>query len=107
MTLDKAKEMNIILDDEQAKGVYSNLAIISHSKNEFVLDFASILPGMPKPKVRSRVILSAEHAKRLLISLQENVAKYESENGRIEVMRRDANDENNSFDDLGFNIGEA
>lgn len=107
MAAEQPKQMNITLDEEQAQGVYSNLVVISHSKTEFVLDFASILPGMNKPKVRSRVILSAEHAKRLLLSLQENVVKFESTNGRIEVMRPVASDEDTNFEDLGFNIGEA
>jgi hypothetical protein len=61
------------------------LAIISHSASEFILDFAAILPGLPKAKVRSRIILTPEHAKRLLMSLQENVARYETNVGRIEV----------------------
>lgn len=77
--------IDIELDAEVAQGHYSNLAIISHSTSEFILDFAAILPGLPKAKVRSRIILMPEHAKRLLLSLQENIARYESNIGKIEI----------------------
>ncbi len=82
--------MNIELDGETAKGNYANLAVISHSITEFVVDFAAALPGMPRPKVVSRVILAPEHAKRLMLSLQENVTRYESNNGSIEIHQREA-----------------
>lgn len=106
MQNNKSIEMNIELDEQQAQGIYSNLVIISHSPSEFILDFASQLPGMPKPKVRSRIILSAEHAKRLLLSLQENIIKYESENGRIELKHKAPQQEEPSGS-KGFNMGEA
>ena len=77
--------LQIDLSPEVSKGIYSNFAIISHSKNEFVADFAMLLPGMPKAQVGSRVILAPEHAKRLLMALQENVAKYEHEFGKIQL----------------------
>ena len=77
--------MDIELDAETAQGNYSNLAIISHSTSEFILDFATILPGLPKAKVRSRIILTPEHAKRLLLSLQENIQRYETNIGKIEI----------------------
>lgn len=77
--------IDIELDAEVAQGHYSNLAIISHSTSEFILDFAAILPGLPKAKVKSRIILTPEHAKRLLMSLQENIARYESNIGRISL----------------------
>ena len=73
------------LDKEVAQGQYSNLAVITHSVSEFILDFAEMLPGLPKPKVVSRIILTPEHAKRLLYSLQENITRYESNIGRIEI----------------------
>lgn len=79
--------IDIELDAEVAQGHYSNLAIISHSTSEFILDFAAMLPGLPKANVRSRIILTPEHAKRLLMSLQENVARYESNVGRIELQQ--------------------
>lgn len=76
--------LNIELNDDIAQGVYSNLAIISHSPSEFVLDFIRIMPGMPKAQVKSRIILTAEHAKRLLMALQDNIIKYEQHFGEIE-----------------------
>lgn len=70
---------------EVAEGEYANLAIITHSSSDFVLDFARILPGMPGPQVRSRVILAPEHAKRLLQALQSNVYNYEQTFGKIQI----------------------
>ena len=78
-------QLNIELSAEIAEGIYSNLAIISHSTSEFVLDFIRIMPGTPKANVKSRIILTPEHAKRLLFALQENIGKYESQNGKIKV----------------------
>ena len=77
--------IDLEIDPETAMGIYSNLAIISHSTSEFILDFATILPAIPKAKVRSRIILTPEHAKRLLMSLQENVQRYENAIGKIEI----------------------
>ena len=74
------------LDKEVAQGQYSNLAVITHSVSEFILDFAEMLPGLPKPKVVSRIILTPENAKRLLLSLQENVGRYESNFGPIQTV---------------------
>ncbi|MCH5306238.1 MAG: DUF3467 domain-containing protein [Rikenella sp.] len=78
-------ELNIELNEKVAQGTYANLAVISHSTSEFVLDFIRMMPGMPKAQVKSRVILTPEHAKRLLLSLQENVARYETIVGKIEM----------------------
>ncbi len=83
-------ELDIELDELVAQGQYANLAIISHSPTEFVVDFSAVLPGMPKPKVSSRIILAPEHAKRLLYSLQENIARYESNHGSIEIHQAEA-----------------
>ena len=69
----KKMGLDIELDETTAQGNYSNLAIISHSTSEFIIDFATVLPGVPKARVKSRVILTPEHAKRLLLSLQENI----------------------------------
>lgn len=69
----------------RSQGNYINLAIIAHSVSEFIIDFATVLPGVPKAKVKSRVILTPEHAKRLLLSLQENITRYESNVGKIEI----------------------
>ena len=85
MNDNKQHGIDVELSAEVAQGHYSNLAIISHSTSEFILDFAAILPGLPKANVKSRIILTPEHAKRLLLSLQDNVARYESNVGRIEL----------------------
>lgn len=82
------KQLQIELKEEMAQGVYSNLAMITHSSSEFVMDFISILPGMAKAQVKSRVIMSPEHAKRLMLALQENVAKYENSFGEIDLGRQ-------------------
>ncbi len=78
------------LDAQVAQGQYANLAIISHSTTEFIVDFAAILQGMPKAKLASRIILTPEHAKRLLYSLQENISRYETNHGPIEIQQREA-----------------
>ncbi|MXV17852.1 DUF3467 domain-containing protein [Hufsiella ginkgonis] len=78
-------QLNIELSEEIADGIYSNLAIITHSNTEFVLDFIRVMPGIPKARVKSRIILSPEHAKRLLMALDDNIEKFETVNGRIRV----------------------
>jgi len=78
-------QLNIELSEEIAQGTYSNLAIITHSSSEFVLDFVRIMPGIPKANVKSRVILTPEHAKRLLMALEDNVNKFEKINGPIKI----------------------
>jgi len=77
--------IQIELHDETAQGIYSNLAIIAHSSSEFVVDFVRIMPGIPKAKVQSRIILTPEHAKRLMLALVDNVKKFESQNGEIKL----------------------
>ena len=77
--------IQIELKPEVAKGVYANLALITHSSSDFVLDFASILPGLPKPEINSRVIMAPEHAKRLLQALQSNIYNYEQTFGKIKM----------------------
>ena len=79
----KETKMNLNLDPQIASVSYAILAIISHSRSEFVIDFASTLPGMPGPKINNRVIMSPEHAKRLLNALMDNVGKYEAQFGKI------------------------
>jgi hypothetical protein len=78
-------QINIELGEDMAEGTYSNLAIITHSNSEFVVDFIRIMPGVPKAKVKSRIILTPEHAKRLLLALSDNVTKYEEQNGQISI----------------------
>jgi Protein of unknown function (DUF3467) len=82
---DQDNQLNIELSAEVAEGIYSNLAIISHSSSEFVVDFVRIMPGTPKANVKSRIILTPEHAKRLMFALQDNIAKYEIQNGKIVI----------------------
>jgi len=76
-------QLNIEITEEVAEGNYANLAIITHSHAEFVIDFVNVMPGTPKSKVKSRIILTPQHAKRLMKAMAENVAKYESVNGSI------------------------
>lgn len=76
-------QINIELDEATAEGIYSNLAIINHSASEFVLDFVCIMPGTPKAKVKSRIILTPQHAKRLVKALAENVHRFEISHGEI------------------------
>lgn len=93
----KGNQLNIELTEEVAQGVYSNLAVITHSSAEFVMDFIRIMPGIPKAKVQSRIILTPEHAKRLLHALNDNVAKFEAMHGKI----KDVDGGNNTFP-IGF-----
>ncbi|NOY48696.1 MAG: DUF3467 domain-containing protein [Chlorobi bacterium] len=79
----KQGQINIELDEKIAEGTYSNLAIINHSVSEFVLDFVSIMPGTPKSKVKSRIILTPQHAKRLVKALNDNVKRFENAHGEI------------------------
>ncbi len=76
-------QINIELDEKTAEGIYSNLAIINHSQSEFIVDYITLMPGVPKAKVRSRIILTPQHAKRFLAALKENIQRYESVHGEI------------------------
>jgi len=76
-------QINIEISEEVGEGIYSNLAIITHSPSEFIVDFVKMMPGVPKSKVKSRIILTPQHAKRLYKALKENVAKYEAMHGEI------------------------
>lgn len=79
----KEGQMNVELSEEIAEGIYSNLAIINHSPSEFVLDFIKIMPGVPKARVKSRIVLTPQHAKRFLRALQDNVSRFEQQHGEI------------------------
>jgi len=79
----KEGQINIELDDKTSEGTYSNLAIINHSVSEFIVDFISVMPGQPKAKVKSRIILTPQHAKRLTKALAENVKRFEKAHGEI------------------------
>ncbi|PKR80078.1 DUF3467 domain-containing protein [Brumimicrobium salinarum] len=91
----KENKINIELPENVADGVYSNLAVITHSQSEFVCDFVQIMPGVPKGKVNSRVIMTPENAKRLLNALHDNIQKYEANAGKI-------SDNNNDVPPINF-----
>lgn len=76
-------QINIELSEEIAEGIYSNLAMIAHSNSEFVIDFIRLMPGVPKAKVKSRIVITPEHAKRFLLALKDNIEKYENSFGAI------------------------
>ena len=83
--MEEKKEISLEIKPEIAKGTYSNLAIITHSHSEFIIDFATMLPGLPKPDIGNRIIMTPEQAKRLLNALMDNVTKYESQFGLISL----------------------
>lgn len=83
--MEEKKEIQIELPTAVAEGTYSNLAVISHAPSEFVIDFIRMTPGISKAPVKSRIILTAEHAKRLLFALQDNIRKYEAQFGPIKM----------------------
>jgi hypothetical protein len=91
----KENKINIELGEKEAQGIYSNLAIITHSPAEFIIDFTRIVPGVPKAKVLSRIITTPQHAKMLMKALEENVKKYEARFGEIKL-------ENNPEQQFGF-----
>ena len=79
------QQINIELGEKEAQGTYANLAIITHSPAEFIIDFTRVVPGVPKAKVQSRIITTPQHAKMLLKALQENIQKFESRFGEIKI----------------------
>lgn len=79
------QQINIELGEKEAEGIYSNLAIITHSPAEFIIDFTRVLPGVPKAKVHARVIMTAQHAKLLLRALDDNISKFELKFGEIKI----------------------
>ena len=93
-------QLNIELNEDVAQGTYSNLAIITHSPSEFVVDFVRIMPGVPKAQVKSRIILTPEHAKRLMNALKDNVARFEQLHGSIKNT-----DDNGSDPMMPMNFG--
>ena len=100
---EKQNQINIELSEEIAEGVYANLAMIAHSNSEFVIDFIRLMPGVPKAKVKSRVVITPEHAKRLLSALDDNIKKYEDTFGPIKKT-----DEAPKFPiNFGGTVGEA
>jgi hypothetical protein len=81
--IEQPNQLNIEISEEVAEGTYANLAIITHSHAEFVIDFVNVMPGTPKSKVKSRIILTPQHAKRFMKAITDNIQKYESVNGPI------------------------
>ncbi len=81
-------QLNIEISEEVAEGIYANLAIITHSHAEFVVDFVNVMPGTPKSKVKSRIVLTPMHAKRFMKALIENIQRYEAANGSIQDMEQ-------------------
>ena len=98
-------EIQIELKEEVAQGIYSNLAIITHSPSEFIIDFVRMMPGLPKADVKSRIILTPEHAKRLLFALKDNIAKFEAAQGAIK--NTEANPQHVIPMNFGGPIGQA
>ena len=108
MAEDKSKQqaqnqINIELSEEIAEGEYANLAMIAHSSSEFVIDFIRLMPGIPKAKVKSRIVITPEHAKRLLAALADNIQRFESAFGPIKQTQEEPSFPMN----FGNNIGEA
>lgn len=89
MSDNKNNQLQVELPQDVAQGEYANFAIITHSSSDFIIDFARVLPGVPKTQVKSRVILAPEHAKRLLGALQENIVRYEREFGPIKIPQQE------------------
>lgn len=96
-------QINIELSEEVSEGVYANLAMIAHSNSEFVIDFIRLMPGVPKAKVKSRIVITPEHAKRLLGALNDNIQKYEQAHGPI----KQSNDAPQFPMNFGGAMGEA
>lgn len=89
--------LDVEIKPEQAEGVYSNLVLVAHSSSEFILDFARMLPGLPKARVFSRIVMSPQHVELLRRTLEENIKKYEARYGKIEVK-----DQPGSSKEMGF-----
>ena len=81
-------QLNIEISEEVAEGTYANLAIITHSNAEFVIDFVNVMPGTPKSKVKSRIVFTPMHAKRFMKALEENIARFEEANGSIQDLEQ-------------------
>lgn len=90
-------KIDIEIPEEVADGIYSNLAVITHSNAEFIIDFIRIMPGVPRAKVKARILLTPQHAKRLLKALQDNLGKYESAFGKVDI--------DDGFDGFPINFG--
>ena len=97
------QQINVEISEEMAEGVYANLAMIAHSNSEFIIDFIRLLPNLPKAKVKARIVITPEHAKRLLVALKDNIRKYEENYGDI----RPTDETDIPFMNFGGPVGEA
>ncbi|MCD7714163.1 MAG: DUF3467 domain-containing protein [Prevotella sp.] len=104
---EQGKQLQFNIDPDVAKGIYANLALIVHSPSEFIVDFAAMMPGMQKANVGARVILAPEHAKRLLLALQDNIYKFEQQFGTIKMQSGQQAKTIAPFSTGGNNKGEA
>jgi hypothetical protein len=86
--MDANKPLEIELPNEEASGTYSNLVMITHSASEFILDFIAVMPGLPKAKVVKRLVLTPDHAKRLLVAMADNIKRYEEQYGSVDTKDR-------------------
>ncbi len=89
--LPQQQQINIELGEKEAEGIYSNLAILTHSPAEFIIDFTRVFPGIPKAKVHARIIMTPQHAKMYLAALQNSVAGYEQQYGEIQIHQNTPN----------------
>ena len=101
------QQLQIELKPEVAEGIYSNLAIITHSSSEVITDFVQMMPGLPKAQVKSRIIMAPEHAKRLLFALQDNIQKYEKQFGTIQLRQNQPSSEGRTIAPFTIKKGEA
>ena len=92
------KQINIELGEKESEGIYSNLALISHSPSEFIIDFARVLPGTPKSKVYARIVMTPQHVRMLQNALEENIKKYENRFGKIKLLGKEDDK------DIGFQV---
>ncbi|MEW6687057.1 MAG: DUF3467 domain-containing protein [Candidatus Edwardsbacteria bacterium] len=90
--------LNIEISEKESEGIYSNLAFIAHSPSEFIIDFARVLPGLPKAKVYARIVMTPQHARLLLNALEENIKKYEAQFGKIKTFGPEEKEE------IGFQV---
>lgn len=95
------QQINVEIGEKEAEGIFSNFVMIAHSPSEFIIDFARILPGLPKAKVFSRIVMTPQHARLLLGALEENIKKFEDRFGKIKVMSRDEDSKGFGFTGSG------
>ncbi|MCL2039765.1 MAG: DUF3467 domain-containing protein [Bacteroidetes bacterium] len=96
------QQINIELDEKTAEGIYSNLAVISHSPAEFIIDFTRLMPGIPKAKVQARIVMTPQHTKLLLNALNDNIRKFEQNYGEIRIEGQMGMGGGNPFHNMGF-----